>query len=183
MTSSRSRRWLLTVAGVLALCLLAGAAWFATHRDLSDEERNDVREAAVRLLTEDAAVGRMPHDLGDRARAFEAGADERREQLASVWAPSALDEHVRDWEDAWKQVLRDKDYRAYDDNRFVVMEWREARKAGDDVEVVVRGHMEYRFAKTGQWVSAADGTEHLTLTRVGGEWRLHEERVEDYNPS
>ncbi|MCX6400568.1 MAG: hypothetical protein NTX33_11635 [Propionibacteriales bacterium] len=183
MVLSVRGRSLLAVALTVAVFAGVAIAWTATHRGMTDEEQGEAREAAVELLTRNGAAGRMPSDLTERAHAFKTEANARRDLLATVWAPSVLDEVVSELEAAWRPVLRDRGYLAYSDNRFVVTKWHEAKQVRQGVQVVMRGHMEYKDAASGQWHGSADGTEHLTLTSVEDEWRLLDERVEDYNPS
>jgi hypothetical protein len=168
---------------VLMACAVAASISFASSRPMEDPEHRDARRAAVRLLTVDAAARQMPSDLRERDRAFRSGAEDRRRLLASVWAPSALDQRVRETEAGWTHVLRDREYKPYSDNRYVVTDWREVKDVRAGVLVVVRGHMEYQDSATGRWHGSADGTELLTLTRVDGDWQLLREVLENYNPS
>lgn len=167
---------------VVAIGVALVAAWFYIHRPISAVDREAARTAAIRLLTADTAVGQMPADLDERKRIFETQADERRAALAKVWTPVVLPSHVRDWEDGIGAFHFDSTYEAYTDSRFVVAEWRTVKRVIGGIQVVVRGHMAYKDAESGEWVGSTEGTEHLTMTRVTGEWRLVRETVSDYYP-
>lgn len=171
------------VLAVLMVCVVVVSMWFTSGSRMSDHERRNARVAAVRLLTADRAAGQMPSDLEERARTFQSGTGDRRRLLATVWAPSALERQVREMEAGWAHAVGDRDYSPYSDNRYVVTDWREVDKVRGGARVTVRGHMEYLDSACGQWKGSADGTEVLTLTRVGGDWRLLREVLEDYNPS
>lgn len=184
MTSRRLRpSRVLAALVVLAAIAATASIRFAAGRTPNDDESSDAREAAVRLLTVDASAGRMPSDVRERQRTYESGTADRRGLLATVWAPSALEQRVQDWEAGWASVVGDPSYLAYSDNRYVVTDWREVTRVPGGVRVVVRGHMEYQYSANRQWGASADGTQVLTLTRVDGDWRLVGEVVKNYNPS
>jgi hypothetical protein len=168
---------------VLLMPLAFYLAWQFIAWPMTGSERDEVRAAGVALLAADTAVGQWPADMKGREHSFKTGADARRAALAKVWVPWLVGQHVKEWEAGLAEFYDDPSYEPYDNNRFVVTDWRSTRQKIDRVQVVFRGHHEYRDSKTGEWSRSADGTEELTLRRIDGRWLIAHESVSDYNPS
>jgi hypothetical protein len=160
---------LLGAVAAAFVALAVGAGWAALANvgptDGSPAEV-DVKMAVVRLMTERQDVGALPDGLEERQRAIKTQQDERRQRLASVWAPVVLPERVAELEQALRSVAADASYRPYATARFVVDEWVDVEVGPDEANATLVGRTEY-VMRDGSTSSSLNHTRY-ELTLVHG---------------
>jgi hypothetical protein len=112
MTSAPTRRVAISAATACVLLALALVLGFILLDDdppteLTAADRA-VAETARKLLEQDISVGRLPAEAHRRTRKVvlsDASAAKRREQIESIWAPSARKQQIEDLEGGMRHAF------------------------------------------------------------------------------
>lgn len=163
----RAVRWACAVAVPVLVSTSATVATVHQANDLQ-AECEEWSTTAAALLEGDTATGQLPVDLVARQRVWADQSDERRDQLARVWAASVVRDRAHELEDAMETVIDDPDYRAYSDNRMVVSECEYGHPTIDGAAVSFTGHTEYLTADEGEWAQSPLRRYQVDLVRDAG---------------
>lgn len=171
MTIAPPRRiaWWAAAAGVLlALALALGFILFDDDQptELTAADRT-VAEAARLLVEQDISVGRLPAEAHRRTREVvlsEASATKRREQIESIWAPSARKQQIEDLEGGMELAF--DGYQGFDRVKFVVTEFLDVELDERKAIVDLRGHDRYHGWEGG-WLNDQTLHHRVVLWRAG----------------
>ncbi len=133
----------------------------------------EIEAAVITALEADAAAGRLPTSLDERRRVWETRRDDRAALLALAWVPEKVEGRLNELDGATEVVLDDAGYRAYQDNRLVVIDWELVERTSDGARAVFTGQMEYAVDDRSGW-SREPLTRYEVLLRetAPGEWRM-----------
>jgi hypothetical protein len=131
---------------------------------------SDVKADVVDDLQGLRSMMRLPANVAERTRVAQSGVLQSSQLLAQVVSATDATDSSASIQAAIKAVATDPSYRAYQDNKFIVVAWHGVKISGFTASVLLDGHDSYYDARG--WADDPTRQWQLQLALESGRWKL-----------